>query len=298
MSLHKNDFFDEFSNQPDLCKNLEILEGKQYLNWSDLQKIYDDYSKRFNDSEFEQVRNSFCDMLSGCRTIHATRSRVKEPSHIIEKIIRNMAKKYEKYKEISPSNYDKYITDIIGVRVILLFKKDWEIIHDFLLEDCQFIDDDNKYIVRTQKKNGEDFEKYQFETAFDSNDEGFYFAEEPVANIRFGDDLGIYRGRKYNIKVMPNRQYRSVHYVLRYEKHLVELQTRSLFEEGWGEADHKYYYPYYKNRPLLGDYSGMFNRLIGIADEMSAFMKELNDLVCEKNLKSSLHQIVIKMKLF
>ena len=49
----------------------------------------------------------------------------------------------------------------------------------------------------------------------------------------------------------------------------MEIQGRTLFEEGWSEIDHDIVYPYFKDDEMLKDFSTLLNRLSGMADEMS-----------------------------
>jgi ppGpp synthetase/RelA/SpoT-type nucleotidyltranferase len=55
----------------------------------------------------------------------------------------------------------------------------------------------------------------------------------------------------------------------------VEIQGRTLFEEGWSEIDHDIVYPYHKDDELLTDYSKLLNRLAGLADEMSSYFRRI-----------------------
>jgi len=73
--------------------------------------------------------------------------------------------------------------------------------------------------------------------------------------------------------------YRSIHYVIKSQPakcvRLVELQVRTIFEEGWSEIDHKVRYPRQSDDPLLAFFLTIFNRLAGSADEMGTFTKIL-----------------------
>lgn len=53
---------------------------------------------------------------------------------------------------------------------------------------------------------------------------------------------------------------------------------RTLFEEGWGEIDHRIVYPYYQDDMLFQQYTSLLNRLTGLADEMSSFFCEVKRL--------------------
>ena len=55
----------------------------------------------------------------------------------------------------------------------------------------------------------------------------------------------------------------------------MEIQGRTLFEEGWSEIDHDIVYPYYKDDEMLKDFSKLLNRLSGMADEMSSYFRRM-----------------------
>lgn len=57
---------------------------------------------------------------------------------------------------------------------------------------------------------------------------------------------------------------------------MVEIQVRTIFEEGWSEIDHNVRYPRLSSDPYLTDFLTMFNRLAGSADEMGTFIKALS----------------------
>ena len=48
-----------------------------------------------------------------------------------------------------------------------------------------------------------------------------------------------------------------------------------MFEEGWSEIDHDIVYPYFQDDEMLKDFSGMLNRMSGIADEMSSYFRKI-----------------------
>lgn len=58
----------------------------------------------------------------------------------------------------------------------------------------------------------------------------------------------------------------------------LEVQVRTLFEEGWGEIDHHILYPYKKQNPMLAEFSELLNRLAGMGDEMASFYRRLQDV--------------------
>ena len=101
------------------------------------------------------------------------------------------------------------------------------------------------------------------------------------------------------IEVRTGGYYRSLHYIIKYHGYYLEIQGRTLFEEGWSEIDHDIVYPYYKDDEMLTEFSGLLNRLSGMADEMSSYfrkMKELREEEPDKNKGSLIKKLKIKSK--
>lgn len=209
--------------------------------------IADDYEIHKNDllDEASYVANK----LQRCDGVHTVRSRIKDTSHVIEKIIRKWEceKVAEKYDTISKDTYKSIISDLIGVRAIYLFKKDWEAVHNHILS------------------------KWELQ-------------ENVVIYYRNGDDLIKYE--KYNdcAKEEHDKGYRSIHYIIpaiKIDGQQVncEIQTRTIFEEGWSEIDHKVRYPSFSDDPYLQEFLDIFNRISGSADEMGSFVNSLRELI-------------------
>lgn len=59
------------------------------------------------------------------------------------------------------------------------------------------------------------------------------------------------------IEVRTGGYYRSLHYIIKYHGYYLEIQGRTLFEEGWSEIDHDIVYPYYKDDEMLTEFSGL-----------------------------------------
>jgi len=98
--LIKEEFFKEFSINEDYF----LSTG---LDWTELEKIYEDYVSLVPllEKEAEYVVSKLIDVPS----VHSVRRRVKKPSHLIEKIIRK-GKKYQE-RNISVDNYKEIVTD-------------------------------------------------------------------------------------------------------------------------------------------------------------------------------------------
>ncbi len=243
--LDREDFFNEFSISEDYF-------NETGLNWKELQDIYLNYSSLI--SYLEKEAEHIFSKLRDVPNVHSVRRRVKEPRHLIEKIIR----KGKKYSEqgINVENYKNIVTDLIGIRVLHLFKDDWQEIH--------------KEITRL------------WETK-----------ETPQVNIRRGDyNLETLRENIKDLNcdiILREHGYRSVHYLVgvplsKDEEVLVEIQVRTVFEEAWSEIDHIIRYPYDVDNPVLTEYLAIFNRIVGSADEMGMFIKKLKSEVGTEGL--------------
>ena len=60
-------------------------------------------------------------------------------------------------------------------------------------------------------------------------------------------------------------------YIVVYRGVYIEIQIKTLFEEGWGEIDHSILYPQRKGNAMLTEFSELLNRLAGMGDEMGSF---------------------------
>ncbi|MDO4460407.1 MAG: GTP pyrophosphokinase, partial [Clostridia bacterium] len=109
---------------------------------------------------------------------------------------------------------------------------------------------------------------------FDEDREHFYIAERPKVYKRAGDSK-IYDSNE--IDIIKGGIYRSLHYIVKYKGYYVEIQGRTLFEEGWSEIDHDIIYKVAESDDMLHDYSRLLNRLSGLADEMSSYFRRMKN---------------------
>lgn len=248
-------------NKTDFLTEYNISEEKfrmANLEWEELEAIYDDYQNKqvlLQNIGKEFVNDYLYDIEKA--GIHSYRYRTKKSGHLIEKIIRKRTEDEEKFRSLNRTNYHKYITDLIGIRVFFLYREDWLQFHEYITN--VFENDPAQYVERRQAD-------------FDDDVDHYYIAERPKVYKRPGDDK-IYDERLLEIKA--DGIYRSLHYIIKYKGYYVEIQGRTLFEEGWGEIDHDIVYPYYQNDEMLNDFSSLLNRLAGMADEMSTYFRKM-----------------------
>ena len=169
------------------------------------------------------------------------RGRVKDPEHLIDKIIRKKKLDPNSALQYSLTTYKKEVTDLVGIRALHLFKEDW-----FLLDRH----------IRS---------RWHVNMRPDSL---------PKAYVRMGDpDPTTLDYKRWGLETTDHpRGYRSVHYVVKEDNDWVEIQLRTLLEESWSEIDHRMQYPHNGSRSGA-QYFFIFNRLIGAADEMGWFIQ-------------------------
>ena len=242
--LDQEQFFDEF-------KVKDYFE-KSGLSWKNLEDIYDDYLRRQSEVDrcVQQLQEYVVKALNV--SIHSIRCRKKDPTHLIEKIIRKTGKEQNyKYKDISVSNYCEIIRDLVGMRILVIAKEEWEKVFDEMVR--LFPDDCSGSI---------------------------FMAEEPVAYIRYGD-RDIFRDKIH--KEHTNKGYRSQHYIVKFNAYYCEIQVRTLTEEVYGEVDHKVKYPYRENNRFLKRYTNTLSQLLGSVDELISTCFQMNEKGWDEN---------------
>lgn len=212
------------------------------IKWDTLVEIYNDFRKYRK--SYETQADLIANILRGHRKVHSVKTRVKEAEHLIEKIIRkteDRKRKYGKDFKFTIDNYKDEITDLLGIRVIHIFKEDWEEIHDFISI--------------------------------------MWNVNEIVANIREGDNTKTFE--ELGIEVCSRLSgYRSVHYLVESypttKKVISEIQVRTIFEEGYGEIDHQLRYSLNKIPEVLEQNLMLLNRIAGSSDEMASLINMLS----------------------
>lgn len=230
--------FETEQERNDFCKKFNITEEKlknSMLSWSILNQIAEDYEKQ--KEELVVTVKEYADEIQLCTAVHSLNYRVKDTYHLIEKVIRKNPKYTSNGDSISKDNYKMRITDLMGIRILLLFKEDWLNVHDYLMEHYE------KRLI-----------------------------EMPIAHICRGDRTDLYKGK---VEVSDEKSYRSVHYVIRTDSGLgIEIQVRTLYEEAWGEIDHKLRYPYNITNSILNNYIDVMSKFTGVGDEMGSFISK------------------------
>ncbi|WP_158892896.1 MULTISPECIES: RelA/SpoT domain-containing protein [unclassified Pseudomonas] len=218
------------------------------IPWETLSKIGEHHTQCHGD--LERIAEYCAGILRASSSVHSVRWRVKDAQHLMEKIVRRRAKGAEHYKEISLDNYQSVVADLIGIRALHLFKDEWLEIDKMIRAHWDL-------------------------------------EEQPLIYYRKGDEVKSIDPNDVFDKREHEAGYRSMHYVFASSpgrrKVLVELQVRTIFEEGWSEIDHRVRYPNFSDNALVGYFLGIFNRLAGSADEMGTYVKSLASDLAKAN---------------
>ncbi|NCD03607.1 MAG: (p)ppGpp synthetase [Clostridia bacterium] len=142
--------------------------------------------------------------------VHSVKYRMKDNTHLEDKLRR----KISEGRDISKDNFFDEVTDLAGIRVLHLYSRQIEEIHNAIIQEVK------------------------------SGDLALF--EEPKAYTWDIDSQSFYESLGLKTLVKPS-YYTSVHYVLMPKEGSpikCEVQVRTLYEEVWGEIDHSINYPY------------------------------------------------------
>lgn len=232
-------------NKEDFLKKYKISEeylADNNIDLKDLNEIYIDYNNY--KASYETQAELIANILRGNKYVHSVKTRAKDSDHLIEKIIRktpDRRAKYGKDFKFTVDNYRDEITDLLGIRVIHIFKEDWEKIHDFVTR--------------------------------------MWNINEIVANVREGDNTKKFEELGIAVRSRISG-YRSVHYIIESyptnQKIIAEVQVRTIFEEGYGEIDHQLRYSHDEIPEILQLNLLLLNRIAGSSDEMASLINMIN----------------------
>jgi GTP pyrophosphokinase len=174
--------------------------------------------------------------LSGEEAIvHSVKARLKAPDHLLEKVARKVAGG----EPVDPAKLLWQVTDLAGVRVLHLYHDQFPMIHRAV-----------KAQVEAQE---------------------WTFHEEPRAYTwdpeqeSFFDGLGL-------LTEVRDTFYTSVHYVVRPRAgspYCCEIQVRTLFEEVWGEIDHRLNYPRKTESVPCAEQLRVLSKLVGAGSRLA-----------------------------
>jgi GTP pyrophosphokinase len=228
------------------------------LKWEQLSDIFEAYLKEM--PQYRALENYFSDCLKPVANVHSVITRLKDPERLIEALIRK--KIGNKELEINSKNYNEIVTDLIGIRVLHLFKEDWEYVHEYIT---------NKWVLK----------------------------EKPIAYAREGDDresagrelLASFQHKGCDLRY-HELGYRSVTYLaissIDNKTNYIEILSRTVFEEGWNTIDQVIRDSSDIDSPVLMRYLSHFShRMADMADEMGSFLHLYLNEEQEKGAKPS-----------
>lgn len=146
-------------------------------------------------------------------SIHSIRSRLKDPDHLRDKLVRKWQRAGENF-DVRPDNLLVAMNDLVGIRILHLYTRQIQEIDATLRE----ILDENK----------------------------FNLIEGPSARTWDDESRAFFQECNIGTQTSPSL-YTSVHYVVESAsrtKITAEIQVRTLMEEVWGEVDHQLNYPH------------------------------------------------------
>lgn len=173
-----------------------------------------------NDELFHRLGSSLVNLFTENRIlpglVHSIKWRVKDPSHLKDKLERKLLRSKEEKRrfDINEANLFERINDLAGIRLLHLYTTQIEQINDSL-----------KSLLNLEK---------------------YIIVEGPCA--RTWDDEYRRYFESIGINTEPSQSlYTSVHYVIQPNhqvKYTAEIQVRTLAEELWGEVAHLVDYPH------------------------------------------------------
>ena len=246
-------------NQEEFLRLYDVAElfPKCKLTWDTLMEIGDDYeTKCYGDGQESQeyqgdyfrIIQSHIAKVASFKNVHSYRFRIKKTGSLLAKIIRKSAERGDQY---TVANYFNKITDLLGIRLLYVFKEDYWPVHQ------------------------------QIMTEYENQ-----LAQDISIKLKNGDDRDMYKrllSAYSNVRVDENRTYRSIHYTIYARKDAidtyprVEIQTRTIFEEGWSEINHKLVYKKNLESQELKKTSDLLSSMVGACDSVGTLMKMFYD---------------------
>lgn len=254
---------EKFLSEYGLTEQFALLEKTEPNLWNELEKIYSDHEN--NKYHLENVIKSFLEELSLSDPMHSVRSRVKSCDSLIVKIIEKKCHQHvqSKYEHINSSNYFKIVTDLIGIRILIRYRCQWEQIHQAIIDKAAF---SPELFIRN------------WEEDYNPRPEHTFIAERPTLYYRKGESP---ESQFINIEKIFKLQvsdigYSSMHYIINYHGVYLELQVRTIFDEAWSECDHDFVYkaPTGPKKRVLQKCSHILSNLTSVADELNTFIRD------------------------
>ncbi len=239
---------DEFLRRYNLASDFERSECK----WDELMFIAEDFNKRRQN--YATAVQKYLMEIAEFESVHSYRHRIKDIDSLIKKVI-TKACKGNNFGPINVDNYRVRVTDLIGIRILYVFKSDYYAVHQQI------------------------WDKYEHQ-----------MKETIQIKLRSGDDITMFdKIPEHRRKIEEDESYRSIHYIMSINEQdskdaRLEIQTRTVFEEGWSEINHKLVY---KNKDVAGRFllsqaSTILSALVGNCDTLGELMKDIHNDYLER----------------
>ena len=136
-----------------LCNLTEEALNNSNIQWEDLEKIAAEYEKL--ETAMHDISKDFIDEYLydiDKAGIHSYRYRVKDTGHLLEKVIRKKRENPAKFDDLDHTNFYKFVTDLIGIRVFFLYREDFAKFAASLNEAIGYVvAEQGEYIPRVQE---------------------------------------------------------------------------------------------------------------------------------------------------
>lgn len=277
-------------NELHLREKVALIEERDPDFWYNLTEIRTHYMHSLSTYKgaLSQLINEISEADMNDPTIHSIRYRVKDVESLLVKIIDKSANvpvdpqsnhEIEKYRHLTKENYYKIITDLIGVRILIRYRYQWQTVHNL--------------IWKLYHVNNQEYIK-NWETDY-CRDPGLKFiAEQPKAYVKLESDRSMYEAIGKNIFhiMSSDNHYSSLHYLVNFGGNYAEIQVRTIFDEAWCECNHDFVY---KARGYSRIAKNNLERLSAILAQQTTASEEIVSLMCDiarptsKRTKSKLH---------
>lgn len=207
----------------------------------------------------DQVRGRITETKPLFSLIHSLKWRVKEPSHLREKLRRKLEAANEDNRtfEITQENLFSKINDLAGIRLLHLHTRQMEDIHRYLSEALN---------------------------------EGLYpIVEGPIAKTWDNETRDYFRDIGFQTEESSSL-YTSVHYVIGSNsrtKYTCEIQVRTLAEELWGEVSHSFNYPHLTRSVACSEQIKVLARITSgcsrLVDSVFLSLREFEDKIAQSS---------------
>lgn len=231
--------------------------------------IYDCYDEKAQ--QLLEVKRDCMKELDAIDGIHLSCGRVKEKDSLLCKVIKKRSENItafdSKYYQMDECNYDKIITDLIGLRLIINYRGKWLSIHKQILDIFPLADAE---LYEKQTLLEHDLKKRFLKEQFQ--------AEWPKVYYAYGDAVQEYIDEGLDTR-LSKTGYRSIHYILSFKDTYIELQMRTIYDEAWSDCDHSYVYKKNHNssHDALAEMSIILNALTNVSGCLNDVMKSVYD---------------------